>query len=67
MKPTNLNTEILKSIRDEVRKTNERVEVTNSRLHSISTHVGQLRDELSTRVDQLRSEDDLQSIKRRLG
>ena len=100
MKPTNLNTEILKGIREEGRKTNERIDVTNSKLNSLENHVDQLRDELSRRIveSEIRTstaiadlagnvreltsflkqtndlrprveqcEDDIQSIKRRLG
>lgn len=43
MKPINLTTEILKGIRDEGRKTNERIDQTNSRLD-------QMREELSRRI-----------------
>lgn len=50
MKPINLTTEILKGIRDEGRKTNERIEQTNSNLESLSDHVDQMRDELSRRI-----------------
>lgn len=57
MKPINLTTEILKGIRDEGRKTNERIEQTNARieqtnsnLESLSDHVDQMRDELSRRI-----------------
>ncbi len=57
MKPINLTTEILKGIRDEGRKTNERIEQTNERieqtnsnLESLSDHVDQMRDELSRRI-----------------
>ncbi len=57
MKPINLTTEILKGIRDEGRKTNERIEQTNERieqtnsnLKSLSDHVDQMRDELSRRI-----------------
>lgn len=64
MKPINLTTEILKGIRDEARKTNERIEQTNERieqtneridqtnsnLESLSDHVDQMRDELSRRI-----------------
>jgi hypothetical protein len=50
MKPINLTTEILKGIRDEARKTNERIDETNSRLESLSAHVDQMKDELSRRI-----------------
>ncbi|MDP3234140.1 MAG: hypothetical protein Q8N26_15265 [Myxococcales bacterium] len=57
MKPINLTTELLKGIRDEGRKTNERIEQTNERieqtnsnLESLSDHVDQMRDELSRRI-----------------
>ena len=50
MAPTDLTIEILKGIRDEGRKTNERIDQTNERLESLSTHVDQMRDELSRRI-----------------
>jgi hypothetical protein len=37
MEPTDLTIEILKGIREEVRKTNERLEVTNDRLDELRT------------------------------
>jgi hypothetical protein len=50
MKPINLTTEILKGIREEGRKTNERIDLTNSRLDSLSSLVDQMREELSRRI-----------------
>lgn len=50
MKPINRTTEILKGIRDEGRKTNERIDETNSRLESLPVHVDQMKDELSRRI-----------------
>jgi uncharacterized protein YPO0396 len=46
MEPTDLTIEILKGIRDEARKTNERLDVTNDRL-------GELRTELVDRIERV--------------
>ncbi|MER2563805.1 MAG: hypothetical protein ABTQ32_23950 [Myxococcaceae bacterium] len=57
MEPTDITIEILKGIRDEGRKTNERIDDTNSRLDglsgrvdSLAEHVDQLGEELSRRI-----------------
>lgn len=57
MEPENLTLEVLKQIRDEGKKTNERIEetnerieVTNGRLNETNARLEQLRDELSRRI-----------------
>lgn len=49
-KPVDLTLEVLKSIRDEVKKTNTRLDATNTRLDALSDDVKELRDELGRRI-----------------
>ena len=50
MAPENLTLEVLKQIRDEGKKTNERIEETNGRLNETNVRLEQLREELSRRI-----------------
>lgn len=50
MEPTDLTIEILKGIRDEGRKTNERVDETNKRLDETNVRLDSMREELSRRI-----------------
>ncbi|MBL8920064.1 MAG: hypothetical protein JNJ54_14460 [Myxococcaceae bacterium] len=50
MEPTDLSIEILKGIREEGRRTNERLDETNSRLDETNSRLDALRDELSRRI-----------------
>lgn len=50
MDPTDVAIEILKSIRDEGRKTNERLDQTNQRLDQTNHHLVQLGEDLSQRI-----------------
>lgn len=56
MEPHDLTIEILKSIRDETRQTNSRLDQTNSRLDQTNSRLEELRSEVSTQFDDLRSE-----------
>jgi hypothetical protein len=56
MQPTDITTEILIGIRDEIRSTNARLDQTNARLDDMR---GELRDEIRTtnsRLDEMRAE-----------
>lgn len=53
MEPTDLTVEILKSIRDEVRKTNEQLDQTNERLESLERTTNQRFDETNERLGSL--------------
>ncbi len=48
MEPTDLTSEILRSIRDEVRGTNARIDETNTRIDETNTRI----DETNTRIDE---------------
>ena len=50
MEPENLTLQVLKEIRDEGKKTNERISETNGRLNETNVRLEQLRDELSRRI-----------------
>lgn len=56
MEPSDITVEILKSIRDEVKQTNVRLDQTNVRLEhmrgDLSTRIEQMREELSSRIVQ---------------
>lgn len=56
MEPTDLTIELLKGIRDEGRKTNERIDGTNARLDALSETLSGRVDSLTERVDQMREE-----------
>ncbi|MBM4776394.1 MAG: hypothetical protein GQE15_01715 [Archangiaceae bacterium] len=56
MEPTDLTIEILKGIRDEGRKTNERIDDTNARLDALAETLSGRVDSLSEHVDQMREE-----------
>lgn len=56
MEPTNLTIEILKDIRDDGRKTNERIDETNQRLDQTNQRLEAMNHELSGRIDALRDE-----------
>jgi hypothetical protein len=60
MEPTDLTIEILKGIREEARKTNERLDVTNDRLD-------ELRTDMVDRLDELRTDmvDRIERVERR--
>ncbi|MGO8991688.1 MAG: hypothetical protein ACLQVI_00060 [Polyangiaceae bacterium] len=52
MESTDLTIEILKSIRDEVKGTNARLDKTNARLDETNARLDSLRDETNTRLDE---------------
>lgn len=56
MEPTNLTIEILKSIRDEGRKTNERLDQTNQRLDQTNQRLDETRESLVESIRDLRDE-----------
>lgn len=56
MEPTDPTIELLKEIRDEGRKTNERIDETNARLDALSTGTNSRLDETNSRLDALREE-----------
>jgi chromosome segregation ATPase len=51
MEPTDLTIEILKSIRDEVRSTNSRLDTTNSRLEGLERRVTETEVRLATELE----------------
>jgi chromosome segregation ATPase len=52
MNPTDITIEILKDIRGEVRKTNERLDQTNERLDQMNGQLGARIDKTNERIDQ---------------